>query len=272
MRWGRKSTGRTPGLASGSGSEHAQLLLHLRDMPVPADAVRTDALVDLAEGQVRLGVAAGTRDATLGVHHEVRDEPGPCERRERQDGRGGVAAGSADDGDVRGTERGELRPMQLRQPVDRTRQQFRRRMLEAIPAGIVGGSQEPEVGSLVDDRSPGREDVARLCRRQTVGQRQEHGVSLWQHRVDGVAGSGQVGMHAAYRLLLATATLEPHDTHVRVLVEQPHHLAAGISGRADDADPDARTTTKRRRGSGDIDGWGHRLGHRRRMIPAAGIR
>ena len=35
------------------------------------DAVRLDALVDLAEVEVRLGVPAGARDAALGVHHEV---------------------------------------------------------------------------------------------------------------------------------------------------------------------------------------------------------
>ena len=68
-----------------------QLLLDLGDVPVATDAVRLDALVDLAEEQVRLGLAAGARNAALGVDHEVRDEPGPGERRQREHRHGRVA-------------------------------------------------------------------------------------------------------------------------------------------------------------------------------------
>ena len=55
--------------------ERRELLLDLRDMPVAADPIRRDALVDLAEQEARLRLTPGARDAALGIDHEVPDQP-----------------------------------------------------------------------------------------------------------------------------------------------------------------------------------------------------
>ena len=86
---------------AGSGAQRRELLLDLGDVAVAAEAVGADALVDLAEMELRLGLAAGARDPALGVDDEIADQPGPGERRERQERRGRVAARSADDPDRR---------------------------------------------------------------------------------------------------------------------------------------------------------------------------
>ncbi len=260
-------------IRSGGGGQQPQLLLHLRDVTVTADAVRLDALVDLAERQLRLGLPTRPRDAALGVDHEVGDEPRPGERRERQDGRGGIAARRADDRAIGASQGRKLGPMQLRQPVHGPGQEIRRRVIEPVPAGIVGRVAEPEVGALVDDGDARVDEVGRHARRQAVWQCQEHGVRLRQGRVHDVPGPRQMGMHGPDRLLLPSSTLESHDAHIRMLVEQPDHLTARVSGGTDDADPDPGTSAKpgqvrgrsRRQGIGcPADG----LGHGRPMIPA----
>jgi len=57
-----------------------QLLLHLGRVAVSEHAVGPDALVDLGEEQIGLGLAAGPRDAALGIDGEIADQPGPCQR------------------------------------------------------------------------------------------------------------------------------------------------------------------------------------------------
>ena len=127
------------------GRDDRKFLLDLRDVPVATDAVRGDALVDLAEEQVRLCLATRARDAALGIDDEVADQPGPRQRRQRQQRRGRVAARRADDRD-RGVDQGlELGAVELRQAVDRLVEEVRPWVLEAVPAWIVGGVAEPEV-------------------------------------------------------------------------------------------------------------------------------
>ena len=154
MRWGRKSTPMTPGVGArvlpGGRTDAGQLLLDLGDVAMAAQAVCRHALVDLAEHQVGLGLAAGTRHAGLGIDHEVADEPGPGERGEGQERRGRIAAGRADDGDRRIDEGHELGAMQLRQAVHGRVEELRVRVLEAVPARVVG--RRRAAGS----RGPGR--------------------------------------------------------------------------------------------------------------------
>ena len=198
-RWGRKSTPRAPGLASAVGRQPGQLLLHLGHVPVAADAVGAHALVDLAEGQLRLGVATGARHASLGVDHEVGDESGARQRCQRQDGGGGEAAGRPDDGHRGIGQRRELGAMQLRQPVHGLRQELRRGVLEAVPAGIVGSIAQPEVGPEVDDPRALRHKIRDQRGGGAVGEGQEDGVGLGQAGVEDEPGTRQVGVHRADR-------------------------------------------------------------------------
>ena len=122
MRWGRKSTAAAPGFAAGPRrSSRPELLLDLGDVAVAADAVGLHALVDLAEHEVGLGLAAGAADAALGIDDEVADETGPGERGEGEERRRRVAARRADERRLAApplADRGQLGPMQLGQPVD----------------------------------------------------------------------------------------------------------------------------------------------------------
>ena len=204
------------GLEAGVGGDLRELLLDLRDMAVAAEAVRLHALVDLAEHQVGLRLAARARDAALGVDHEVLDQARARERRERQERGGRVAAGRADDGDRRVDERLELGPVELGQAVDRDVEEVGVRVLEAVPARVVGGVAEAEVGPEVDDRGAGLDDPGDDGRGRAVGQGEEDGVDVRERGVDDQAGVGEVRVDAVERVAVAVAALEADDRHVRV--------------------------------------------------------
>ena len=130
------------------GGDRGQLLLDLGDVAMTAEAVRLDALVDLAEMEVRLRLATGARDAALGVDDEVADEPGPGQRRERQERRRRVAARRADDRDRRVDERRELGAVELGQAVDGLLEEVRAagarsRTSAGSRPGRAGGSRAP---------------------------------------------------------------------------------------------------------------------------------
>ena len=156
IRCGRKSTATIPGLAPGSRPAPAAIAASSCSISAtcrwPADAVRLDALVDLAEMELGFGLASRPGDAALGVDDEVADQSGPRQRGECQERGGGVAAGCTDDRDVGIDEGRQLGSMQLGQPVDRLVEEVRSWVLEPVPAWIVGRIPQPEVGTLVDDR------------------------------------------------------------------------------------------------------------------------
>ena len=78
--------------------------------------------------------------------------PGAGERGQGEDRGRRVAAGRADDGVGLRARRRQLRPVQLRQAVDRRREQLGPRVVEVVPGRVVRGVAEPEVGPEVDDR------------------------------------------------------------------------------------------------------------------------
>ena len=246
MRWGRKSTATIPGLALGSrpsrSGDPGQLLLDLGDVAVAADAVRLHALVDLAEHQVRLGLATGARDAALGVDHEVADQPGARERRQGEQGRGRVAAGRADDRDRRVDQRLELGAMELRQPVDRVVEEVGPRMLEAVPARVVGRVAEAEVGAEVDDRGAGGDEVGGDLRPGAVGECQEDTAirrgGMLRRRIVEVSAWRRCGWTPVDGVVVAVPADQPDQFDVRVPGEQPDQLATDIPGRPDDPDAD----------------------------------
>ena len=191
--------------------------------------------------QVRLGLAAGARDAALGIDHEVADQPGPRQRRQRQQRRGRVAAGRADDRDRRVDQRLELGAVELRQAVDRAVEEVGPRVLEAVPARVVGRVAQAEVGPEVDDRGARGGEVGDEPRAGAVGECQEDRVDRPRaaSASDGQVGRREVRMDAADRIVVALAADEPDQLDIRVARQQPDQLATDVPGRADDPDPDA---------------------------------
>jgi hypothetical protein len=216
-----------------------QLLFDLGDVAVPAEAVRADALVDLAEQHLGLEVPTRARHAALGVHDEVADEPGARQRGERKERGRRIAAGRPDDGDRRIDESGQLLAMELRQPVDRLVQEVGTRVLEAVPARVVGWVAQAEVGSEVDDRRAGRDDVRHEGCRRAMGKGEEGGVDVGEHRADGEVRRRQMRMVAGDRVVVSVAPGEPDDLDVRVAGKEPDELGPDVAGRPDDPDADA---------------------------------
>ena len=132
MRWGRKSTPRTPGFAPSPPSAPSSCSISpmWRWVKIPYALTLSLTSPNWRSG---LGVAAGARDAALRVHDEVGDEPGAGERREREDRRRRVAAGRADDRARRAPDRG-------RAPRDAARAGRRRRSRAGRPAGGRSGT------------------------------------------------------------------------------------------------------------------------------------
>ena len=68
--------------------------------------------------------------------------------------------------------------MQLRQAVDGQLEKVGPWMLEAVPARVVVGIAQPEVGSEVDDRGPCRDQVGNEVDRRAMREGKERGVDL----------------------------------------------------------------------------------------------
>ena len=128
--------------------------------------------------------------------------------------------------------------MELRQAVDGALEQVGPRVLEAVPARVVGGVAQPEVGPEVDDRGPAREEVRDERRGRAVGEGQEDGIHLAGARCrrSGRWWRGAGGCRR--RVAVAVAAARPTMRDVRVAGEQPDQLGADVAGRPDDADPD----------------------------------
>jgi len=100
----------------GSLAERGELLLHLGDVPVAAHAVGLHALVDLAEHEVLLRLAPGTRDARLRIDDQVADQTCPRQRRQGEERRRRVAARRPDDRRPRRSQRRQRIVVKLGRP------------------------------------------------------------------------------------------------------------------------------------------------------------
>ena len=135
--------------------------------------------------------------------------------------------------------------MQLRQAVDRLVEEVRPRMLEAVPARVVGRVAQAEVGALVDDRRAGGDEVGDEVRRGAVREGEEDRIRGRQLGMDVEVERRQVRVDAVDRVVVAATPDEPDQLDVRVPRQQPDQLTADIAGRPDDPDPDPPRATGR---------------------------
>jgi hypothetical protein len=111
-------------------------------------------------------------------------------------------------------------------------------MVESIPAGVVGGGAQSEIGAEIDDcGAAGGDRRHEVCRR-AVGQGQEDGIDRWKLAVDREPGGPEVGVDVREGLVVPVATLEPDDLDCWMAAQQPDQLRARVAGCPDDADPD----------------------------------
>ncbi len=228
----------------GRRGQRGQLLLDLGDVAVAAEAVRPHALVDLAEQQLRLRVASGARDAALGVDHEVADEARPGERRQRQEGGRRVAARRADDPDRRLGELPEARAGGTR--AARRRPSASRsgaRVLEAVPARIVGRVVQPEIRPEVDDRRPAATISGTSAAASAVREREEHGVGCRASSASTQMRRGRAGGDGSLR-----------PARPRGRARRGRRSARPDAGRAAGPPPRPHTRSRRRRPRGSASG------------------
>ncbi len=115
------------------------------------------------------------------------------------------------------------------------------RMLEAVPARIVGGSAKPEVRPLVDDRDAPRQEVRDEPSGRPVGQGEEDGVNVdGELTLEEKVGRREVGVDAAHGITTPLATGEPDELDMWMRGKQPDQLPADVAGRPDDPDADRR--------------------------------
>ena len=100
-------------LDRGTRAEQRELLLDLRRVPVGGDLVGQDVLARHRQVGGLVERPPGAGDALLGVDHDVGDQPGAGERREREQRGRRVAAGVGHDVAL-----GDLLAVQLGQAVD----------------------------------------------------------------------------------------------------------------------------------------------------------
>ena len=218
--------------AGAVAGETGQLLGHLRLVAVAVQAVGGDALVGLG---VVIGETQGAprpRDARLGVHHYVRlDDAGAQGGRQGQHGARGVAAGV---GYHPG--RPHRLPVQLRQAVGGPLQQLRRRVLDAIPAGVFLGVAQAEVGRQVYDRQAGPDVGQEGLGAGGVGQGGEDHlhpvVQLLLHRQ---VVAGEMGEDLGEGPAGAGAPRHRHHPRLRVQMQEAGQFRPGIARDAQDA-------------------------------------
>ena len=226
----------------------AERLLDLRGVPVrPARLVRRDRAHHLAGEQVRPERAPGARGAGRGDDHDVvrLDQAGGQERGERDDGRGGVAAGH---GDPRCCRDLLPRPGKFRQPGDPAARV--RRLVVPRPRIGVGQAGSRARGRRRGRPGRGRPPAARTLRRAARGTpRSQPEPATDIHGVEAACcqrrDAGQMRVHLGDRA--ARAALPGHRAELQVGMtgQQPQQLASRVSARARHRDPRAHLPSAR---------------------------
>ena len=132
--------------------------------------------------------------------------------------------------------------MELRQAVDGDIEEVGSRVLEAVPARVVGGVAEPEVGAQVDDSGAGRGQLQGDLDPCAVGEGHEDRV---ERRIGSVGSAAltvspvvaRCGWMPSIGSWSRSRPTRPDDLDVRVPRQQPDQLATDIARRPDDPDP-----------------------------------
>src|SRR4051794_13693836 len=104
--------------------------------------------------------------------------------------------------------------MELRQAVDRAREQVRPRMLEPVPGRVVGGRVEAEVGTEVDDGGTAFQDPGHEASGGTVREREEDGVGVIRDvALDREVRAREVRLAPREGLTLAVAAHDAGDSN-----------------------------------------------------------
>ena len=127
--------------------------------------------------------------------------------------------------------------MQLGQTVDRLLEEVGSRVLEAVPARVVVGVSETEVGSEIDDGGPGRDEIGNEVDRRAVREGKERGVNLGQVGGDGEVGDRKVRVVTTDGVVVPVTPGQADDIDVRVTGQDPDQLGTDVPGRTDDPDP-----------------------------------
>ena len=214
-------------------ADGAQLLEDLGGVAVPGggEAVHGAAAV----GVVRRGgrLRARCRGADQGVDHDRHgrvDQAGPDEGCQGEDA--GRRHTATDGQPVSGR---DLLAVKLRQPVHEAGEQLRAGVLPPVPAGVVGGVVEPEVGGEVDDdRGQGQGAVDARCGLAVTQRREDdvRGLQVVEAAETELVPVAELRMDGGDRLAAQALGRDLGHLEVRVAGEQPQQLTTGVARSA----------------------------------------
>ena len=209
---------------------------HLGNVAVAiADVVGRQILVGLDKLVGQLGGAPGAADAALAVDDDAVAQPaGLGQREEPEIDCRWIAARHGDQACV-----AQFRAIHFAQPVDEFRQQFRRRVLQPIPALIGCGAGEAEIGAQVDDADAGGGKGARGADGVAVGQAKKDHVDLAGARIGILQRNQRIiprhRVNVVETFARAVGTRDPAKLHVRVAVDQVNEFDPCVAGCPGDA-------------------------------------
>ncbi len=181
--------------------------------------------------RIARGVAALAR-AGLDLDHGGFDEIAPVQGGQRQNSRGGVAAGRGDE--FRASYR---LAMTFRQPVDKALEQIGAAVLAAVVALVKRRALQAKVGARVDDLRRELAEIVDAIHRLPVGQTEKQhvaGLELGDRAELEPRGFPEIGMGVVDELTGEALGGHLLDRAVRMEKENPQQLAARVARATDD--------------------------------------
>lgn len=205
------------------------------------ESVRSEILINSAEGGVRLGRPPCTRDSAHRIDHDRGrvDESGPQQRRNGERRSSWITAGNGDG--VGANDRG---PEEFRQPIDELRKKFRDLMDFAVPLRVQRCVEQSEISGEIDDPPNPLPEFSHERLRGPVRQPTEHEIYSGEH-------GGFVGHEMPIAIRSSQTWIELGDADAGLGVTrgerhlesgmgmaQPEEFRTGETRCADDADVD----------------------------------